>query len=169
MASGSMRVLVGLTDPGDRTTVREVIREAGGFEILAYAGSGTEVVQLNASQRPDVVLLAADMPGMDGYQVARMISLYSPETRVLLAEQSCGIAQFQRAMAAGARGLVGLPIDTEGLTGALRGLSEAERQREDAEFLQVTDPGRAPVMVAVCGPKGGIGKTTVAVNLAAAL
>jgi pilus assembly protein CpaE len=166
---GNLRILVALADPADRTMVREVVREAEGFDILAYAATGTEAVQMNASNRADVVLLAADLPRLDGYQAARMISLHAPATRILLVDATSDVGSLQRAMGAGARGLIRQPIDAEQLLQSLRHFEEQEEQRHDAEFLQAVDPARAPVTVAVCGSKGGIGKTTMAINLAVSL
>src|SRR5688500_20261322 len=75
--SSTMRILVALADPADRAAVREAVRGVDGFDILAYAGTGTEAVQLNVTARPDVVLLAADLAELDGYPAAAMISRHS--------------------------------------------------------------------------------------------
>lgn len=169
MSKSNLRVLVALSDPADRTVVREVMRDAEGFEILGYAGTGEEAAQMNSSNRPDVILLAAELPVLDGYRAARMISLHSPHAQILVVDEQYGLAQLQRAMAAGARGLLGRPLEAGPLLEALNAIHERERTRDDVDFVQATDPARAPVTVAVCGSKGGVGKTTIAVNLATAL
>lgn len=165
----ALRIVVALPDPADRLVIREAVREIEGVEILGYAGTGMEAVQMNAAAHPDAVLLATELPVMDGCRAARMISLHSPATRILLASSEGGNGQLRQALAAGACGLLALPLEPEATQEAIRELSERDRQREEPEFVQATDPERAPVTVAVCGSSGGTGKTTLAVNIAFSL
>ena len=85
------------------------------------ASSGPEALQRLLSVTPDLVLLDADMPLMDGYQVCRAIR-GEDRTRhvpVVLLVTGGGIAERVRCRMAGAAGLLVKPLDTAALTEAL--------------------------------------------------
>jgi len=61
----------------DDSDVREVTRlvlEQGGYHVLP-ADSGTEALRRLEGSRPDLILLDINMPGMDGWQVLRLLKV----------------------------------------------------------------------------------------------
>ncbi len=52
-------------------------------EVIGEAGSGKEALALVNDLRPDVVLLDVEMPGMDGYEVARQVTDSKLPVRIL--------------------------------------------------------------------------------------
>jgi pilus assembly protein CpaE len=75
-------------------------------------------------------------------------------------------ATLRRAMASGVRAVLAADAGAKALAEVLHSVSEIRRIRQEAEFPLVTDPQRMPRSIAVTGARGGVGKTTVAVNLA---
>ena len=51
--------------------IRQVLELDGGFEVVAEAHHGTEVLPLVGQTKPEVVLLDMRMPGLDGKGDAR--------------------------------------------------------------------------------------------------
>src|SRR5262245_37035782 len=66
-----LTVLV-VDDCTDTTSSFAMLLQAWGH-AAAVANSGREAVALAADLRPDLVLLDLQMPGMDGYEVARRL------------------------------------------------------------------------------------------------
>ena len=56
-----------------------MILESGGYEVIP-AFSGQEALQAAARERPDLILLDINMPGMDGWETLKILKV-DEETR----------------------------------------------------------------------------------------
>ena len=71
----------------DQASVREGLRtvlELEGLEIVGEAAEGREAVQLVEECRPNVVLMDARMPVMDGLEATQLIKDRWPEVKVIV-------------------------------------------------------------------------------------
>jgi CheY-like chemotaxis protein len=57
---------------------------ADGFDVTAEAGDGESAVAMASELHPDVVLLDVQLPGIDGFEVARRLSALAHPPRVVL-------------------------------------------------------------------------------------
>jgi DNA-binding NarL/FixJ family response regulator len=84
-----------------RTMLAALLAHAeGGFEVVGHATNGAEGVGLAAALRPDVVLMDADLPLLDGIEAARLIRERAPETRIVLVSGSDFAARAHEAVEA---------------------------------------------------------------------
>jgi two-component system, NarL family, invasion response regulator UvrY len=94
---GTSRVMPRRSDDEDLVTVlavddqavfrhaaRELIAATRGFQQVAEAESGPQALKLVAELRPDLVLLDARMPGMDGVETATLLLAEHPAAVVVL-------------------------------------------------------------------------------------
>jgi pilus assembly protein CpaE len=145
------------------------VQQTSVVEIVGYARDGLEAAQMATQLTPDVILVHEELPGMDGYEACEMMSLAAPNVAsVLLVDHSrLGNENVnRRALRAGARAVLALDSPTEVLLETLASLSELTERRQRPEYELITDPMKMPVTIAITGAKGGIGKTTLAANLA---
>ena len=50
-----------------------LLEQAGGVEVVAQAANGVAALALIAEHAPDVVFLDVQMPGLNGFEVARQV------------------------------------------------------------------------------------------------
>jgi DNA-binding NarL/FixJ family response regulator len=67
-----------------RSGLRMVLEEQPDIAIVGEAADGGQAVRATAALDPDVVLMDVRMPGTDGVEATRRISLESPRSRVLI-------------------------------------------------------------------------------------
>ena len=92
-----LRVLVA-DDNEDAATSLATLLDIGGYEVR-IAMDGQEAVRLAERWTPDAAILDIDMPGLDGYEVARILRHKHSEEIVLLA-LSGQLSSRQRDLAA---------------------------------------------------------------------
>lgn len=168
----------------DISDTRENLAKLLGFEpdieIVGSAGSGQEAIALASAQRPHVILMDINMPDMDGITATEIISNTVPESPIIMMSVQGEQDYLRRSMLAGAREFLVKPFSADELVNAIRHLHELEkvkRARYPRAVLAGAPPGTAggPVelergkIVTLFSPKGGVGRTTIAANLAVAL
>jgi DNA-binding NarL/FixJ family response regulator len=67
-----------------RRAAEELVANAPGFTWLADAASAEEALETAVQVRPDLVLVEADMPGIDGLETRQRLEAALPDTVVVL-------------------------------------------------------------------------------------
>ncbi len=167
MARSPQLVLID-PDPSSREEVRRMLA-LGGFAVLGTANYGTEALVLCQQVQPDVVVLALSAPLARGFQTVQAIMDSLPETAVVVYSSLTELKVLRRAMLLGVRDFIPRPFKEEALASAIRSVLEMEeRRRARREGLPVSQVPFGS-LITVFGTKGGVGKTTIATNLAVGL
>ncbi len=161
-------VLVIDQDAKARYELKKAIKQSN-FVIAGEAGFGTEAVSTAVELKPDVVLLGMREPVVRSMQTVESLLNALPETPVIVYSSSRDIDLARRAMLAGARDYLTMPASTDEVGRSIVSVLESEERRQMRLRGQTAAWGPQGSVIAVFGAKGGVGKTTVAVNLAAAL
>jgi DNA-binding response OmpR family regulator len=136
-----------------------------GYEIVA-ARSGTQALAKAQTENPDLVILDIMMPGMDGYEVCRQLRA-GPNTAslpIIMFTAKTTVDDKVAGFQAGADDYLTKPIHPDELVSHV----EAVLSRSARRQLEEPSPMRAKVL-GFLGSKGGVGTTTLAVNVAVAL
>ncbi|NJN95060.1 MAG: response regulator transcription factor [Anaerolineales bacterium] len=80
----SIRVLIADDHPRSRRGLRALLTTWPGVKVVGEAADGQEAVHLVETQHPDVVLMDANMPVMDGLEATRQIKEQWPHTKIIL-------------------------------------------------------------------------------------
>ncbi len=162
----------------DIATTREDIKRLLFFEedikVVGEAANGEEALRLAEALRPDVVLMDINMPGMDGIRATELLTEQFPEVAVVIISIQGEHEYLRRAMAAGARDYLVKPFSSSELAETIRRAGASQKKRQ-ARFAG-RPPGSAAEAARASGrlvvffsTKGGVGRTTLACNLAVAL
>lgn len=181
MSSQIEKIRVLITD--DIAETRENLRKLLSFDadidVVGAAASGAEAVELAKECRPHVILMDINMPGMDGITATEEILKAVPTAQVVMLSVQGETDYLRRAMLAGARDFLTKPPSGDELMSTIRRVYEMGKRQVAMMPAQPSVPtaasagGRGPrragEVIAVFSPKGGVGCTTIAVNLAVAL
>ena len=156
------------TDIQARFEAKQVVR-ASGLTVAGECGFGMEAVTLATEVRPDLVLIGVVEPMERALQTAEALQSLLPETPILVYSDSKEIETIRKAMMAGARDFLSKPFKPETLRASAMAALESEEKKKLRQLGQIPAAPTAGTIVSVFGAKGGIGKSTIATNLAVAL
>lgn len=107
----------------DQTAIREMLGEIltldSAYQLVGGAGDGQQAVTLCLEQKPDVILLDAKLPGLNGVDILRRLGRQLPEVRVMVFSGHENPVLVREMLEAGAHGFV---EKTAGLVELRRGL-----------------------------------------------
>ena len=172
-----IRVLIVDDIPETRDHLAKLLGFEGDIDVVGSAASGAEAIEQAGRLQPDVVLMDINMPGMDGITATEKLAAEVPTAAVIMMSVQGEADYLRRSMLAGAREFLVKPFSSDELTASIRQVYARERDKASrfviaaagpsasSRSAQDADPG---IVVALFSPKGGVGRTTVAVNMAIA-
>ena len=183
MADGDkIRILI-VDDIADtRDNLAKLIGFEPDMEVAGTADGGQAAVNMAKKERPNVILMDINMPDMDGITATEIISNTVPDAPIIMMSVQGEQDYLRRSMLAGAREFLVKPFSADELINAIRHVHELEKVKR-ARYAQVAPQAPAPggpvaaapvardtgEIIAFFSPKGGVGRTTIATNLAVAL
>jgi pilus assembly protein CpaE len=151
-----------------RFDVKQAVRSSG-LTFSGEAGFGQEAIALASDTRPDIMFVALNAPLERPLQTIESLLARFPTTPVIAYSSAPDVDAWRNAMRAGVWDLLPMPVRPEAVRDAIVKAMAAEETRR---MRLQGRPAPAPAVgtiVTVFGAKGGIGKSTVTVNLAVAL
>ena len=182
----AVRILVIDADPTVQLALGHALSQ-GGYEVLS-SSDGPEALKIAHSDKPALVLVAANLPGVDGFTVVSRLRIEDgPSTHtpviILLAENEADARG--KALRSGADDYLIKPFHPAELMARMRSLLARYKPDEPFNPPTPTRPSSstrvipaAPVaprkkeparVLLFYGAKGGVGTTTLAINTAIAL
>ena len=146
------------------------------IQVVGEAANGRLALSHTRELRPDIVLMDVWMPELDGIAATESITAEMPFVQVIVMSVSGTPDLLRRAMLAGAREYLVKPFSSEDLVASLHRVHEVYGPQTAAWSTSAQVPAAAANLpsengkiIAVGGPKGGVGRTTIACNLAVEL
>lgn len=164
----SYRVLFALPTEDAAEEAVTLTTEGADFDLVDAVTSAGEVVEVLSTREYDAVVLHEDIGPLPVLDLARQLSARHPDIGLVLLAREQTAELYRAALTAGIRGIAKLPLSLEDLHTSLAtaaAWSQSVRARVTAE-LDEAAAGGTGTMVAVAGGKGGVGATTLAVQLA---
>jgi two-component system response regulator NreC len=101
-----MRILIADDSEPVRRGVKNILAPSTSWEICGEAKDGADAIQRAVELVPDVVLLDISMPGLSGFEVARVLRDKVPTTKIVVMSQHDPAVLLPRALAAGAHACI---------------------------------------------------------------
>jgi signal transduction histidine kinase len=126
--------------PANRMLVKQVL-EGAGFSVIE-AIDGMSGIQVARAEKPDLILMDINIPGIDGYEAAtRIKSLPELSTIPIVALTARVMAgDRERTLTAGCDGYIPKPIDVDALPGQvaefLGGMRETITVEQESAYLR---------------------------------
>lgn len=144
--------------PGTVQTFFSSALPAGPQELFAQLGS----------EQPEVLILGPEVPLDDALRLATVLDVQVPELSVILVSDPEPAFMLQ-AMRAGIRDLLSPSADAAQIRVMLERACQSFASRHRTHNPQPADSNNSGLVIGVFSPKGGVGKTTIATNLAVGL
>lgn len=103
-----------------RMSLAMFLNDTDGIEVVGEADNGAQALEIVQAQRPDVLLLDLDMPGVSGLDALPQIRDRWPEIRVLVLTGQTEDSYIMRALRAGAHGYILKTTEETALIQAVR-------------------------------------------------
>lgn len=161
-------VLIVDQDVGGRAEMTKSLRGAG-FSIAGEAGYGMEAVAAAREVSPDIIMVHVEEPSSRALQTSEALANALPGTPLVVFSTLTDAASVRRAMLSGARDYLAIPVRSSELAKSLYIVLEQEERKRMRLSGEMGEVQGMATTVTVFGAKGGVGKTTLSVNLATAL
>lgn len=174
-----IRVLIVDDIQETRENIRRMLQFDPSIEIIGEARTGREAIDLSHQLQPEVVVMDINMPDMDGLAATEAIRKRLPYIQIIILSVQYESSYMRRAMLAGARDFLSKPPMIDELTNAIRQagkLAIEEKRKAQVNFATLEAASSSAAgqrilgkIIVVYSPKGGVGCTTIATNVALGL
>lgn len=144
MTEGKITILIADDHPVVRDGLRGMLGGQPDLEVVAEAANGEEAVVQAALHRPKVILMDLRMPRMDGVQAISEITSSQPDAKVLVLTTYDGDRDIDRAVEAGAVGVLLKDVPREELFSAVRAVARGESVLAGAVASRLMSQLRSP-------------------------
>jgi|tagenome__1003787_1003787.scaffolds.fasta_scaffold20965830_3 NarL family two-component system response regulator LiaR len=125
-SNAPLRVVVVDDDPMARRALRDALTAGAMMTVAGEASSGAAAEAAVRDARPDVVVIDADIPDVDGLTATRRLSVSHPGLPVLVLAARDDDQLALNALRAGASGFLSKAVAPEAIARATRGVAEGE-------------------------------------------
>ena len=169
MPSDAITILLVEDDADDAERIRQMLAQVhGGSILLLRADRLTSALEIIGQGGVNLIMLDLSLPDSRGLEAMARIQSRAPDVPILLLSSAPDEELSIKAMQAGAQDFLAKDrINGPALVRIIR--FALERHRQLADRLRHAASGRKGRVLTFIGAKGGVGTTTVALNMAIAL
>ena len=164
-----IRVIIADDIKETRENIKKLLSFEKEIEVIGEAENGEEAVFIVKESRPDIVLMDINMPIKDGIKATEEITVLVPETSVIMISVQGEHEYLKKAMSAGARDFIIKPFTGDDLAETIYKIHNIDNKRKEGISTPTKKEEIISKVISVFSTKGGVGKTTIASNLAVSI
>jgi pilus assembly protein CpaE len=161
----TLRILLISAREATRDEVGEALSNWFGDQRLYWVAQSELALSRAQDLMPQVILVDSELEGANVISLIKALASRLPGVAIIALVEWDAMARASQAVLAGARAFVTKPIQVEELIAALRQVAGTARAAAEAP-VAARPAGQAVVF---CAPKGGTGRTTLAINTSLAV
>ena len=138
------------------------------IHIVGEAAGGSLALEKIESISPDIIVMSLGVGDTDIFNLTERVILNKPRTHVILLTEYIDLDILQGAMKVGAHNIIEFPTSVKEFSQYIKSVYHSESMRLDALNKNQNLTWMSQI-ITIFGAKGGLGKTTIAVNLAVKL
>jgi len=139
-----IRLVIADDHPLMRDALRRAIEAEPGLTVVAEAGDGREALNAIVEHRPDVAVLDVDMPGLDGFAVARELREKGTAVPIVFLTVHDDPSFFESALELGAKGYILKDSAAADIVAGLRTVADGRVYASPALTSFLFDRSRRP-------------------------
>lgn len=168
--SDNINILIADGMPQARAALKDMLSSEKRFNVMGECSDGEATVKTVLDTDTDVVIMDINMPLLDGISAAEILSSAKPNIIIIVTMAEEGEEAIKRAMQSGARYFFRKPFSELDISHIIIDLYDKQQMSSrvygSRDFFSSNKKSQ---IISVFSTKGGVGKTTVAANLAVAL
>lgn len=168
--SDNINILIADGMPQARAALKDMLSSEKRFNVIGECSDGEATVKTVLDTDTDVVIMDINMPLLDGISAAEILSSAKPNIIIIVTMAEEGEEAIKRAMQSGARYFFRKPFSELDISHIIIDLYDKQQMSSrvygSRDFFSSNKKSQ---IISVFSTKGGVGKTTVAANLAVAL
>jgi len=103
--------------------LEKIINDSGEFTCVGMARNGAEAIKMKLSEKPDIICMDMNMPGMDGLTALRSLVMLDKDVKVVMVTSLGGVGdKFTEALKLGAKNVISKPYEAADILRILREL-----------------------------------------------
>jgi two-component system chemotaxis response regulator CheB len=138
MVHGKVKVLIVEDSPTARALLVHLLAADPQIDVLGTADNAVEALAFLDRQKPDVITIDINMPGMDGFELTRRIMISRPVPIIIMSAtwRMDGTATILKALETGAVAFLDKPRGTDGQSPQARELLETIKTMADVKLVR---------------------------------
>lgn len=154
-----------IIDHNEKNKLKERLEKFPNVRVIGATNNADIGFTLTEKHQPDLILFNVDLPGEEGVAVAEVFTLEFPKSGIILLTNSDSKRVLRYGLRIGAKEVINFPIEDDKLFRLLTRVVQRETEREQLYTVEKKVKPQFKT-ISIFSTKGGVGKTTIALNLA---
>ena len=147
--------------------IKDLIQDED-ISVIGESAGGTDALERIENLSPDMILMSYCVGDTDVLSLAERVTVNRPRSHVILLAEHLDVEMLQSALSVGAHNVIEVPKSSKDFCDYIKTVYNIETAR--IESLKGNQKlSWASKVITIFGAKGGLGKTTLAINLAVKL